>query len=106
MKKYTVIIEESAQADVERSYDWGRRVWGKVEAQKWVRDLRTAIMKLLTRVPTAFPPAPESDEFQEEIRQLIVGRYRVLFTVRGRRVHVLHVRGSYVRSMESGVGDE
>jgi hypothetical protein len=26
---------------------------------------------------------------------MIVGRYRILFTIKGRKVHVLHVRGAY-----------
>ena len=43
-----------------------------------------------------FPLAPEDDEFSEEIRQMVIGRYRVLFTIKGREVHVLHVRGAYV----------
>jgi hypothetical protein len=50
----------------------------------------------LTLVPRAFPLAPECDEFSAEIRQMIMGRYRVLFTIKRRRVHVLHVRGSFV----------
>ena len=29
MKRYDVVFEESAQADVRGSYDWGCRVWGK-----------------------------------------------------------------------------
>ena len=97
MKRYAVVFEESAQADVRESYDWGRRVWGKREAQQWVRQLRTAVSKQLTVVPKGFPLAPEDDEFSVEIRQMVVGRYRVLFTIRGRKVHVLHVRGSYIR---------
>ncbi len=40
----------------------------------------------------------ENEEFSEEIRQMIAGRYRVLFTIKGRNVHVLHVRGTYVDS--------
>jgi plasmid stabilization system protein ParE len=106
MKRYRVVIEEPAQADVQRSYDWGCRVWGKAQAQKWVRDLRAATLKQLTTIPAGFPLAPESDEFREEIRQMIVGRYRVLFTIQGRRVHVLHVRGAYVGSIEENAGDE
>src|SRR5712691_5795511 len=66
------------------------------EAQQWVRQLRTAVSQQLTVVPKAFPLAPEDDEFLEEIRQMIVGRYRVLFTIKGRKVHVLHVRGAYL----------
>jgi hypothetical protein len=46
-------------------------------------------------VPKAFPVAPEDEEFPEEIRQMIVGRYRILFTIKGRKVHVLHVRGAF-----------
>ena len=33
----------------------------------------------------------ENKELSEDIRQMVVGRYRVLFTIKGRNVHVLHV---------------
>ena len=95
MKRYAVVFEESAQADVRESYEWGRRTWGKQEAQQWVRQLRAAVSEQLAVVPKAFPIAPEADVFSEEIRQMVVGRYRVLFTIEGRKVHVLHVRGAY-----------
>jgi hypothetical protein len=49
MKRYEVIIEDSAQENVRESYDWGCRVWGKL-----------------------------------------------LFTIKGRKVHVLHVRGAHI----------
>ena len=97
MKRYAVIFETSAQENVRDSYDWGCQAWGKKEAQRWVRDLRSAIVRQLSIVPKGFPLAPEDDEFAEEIRQLIVGRYRVLFTIRKSEVHVLHVRGSHNR---------
>jgi plasmid stabilization system protein ParE len=96
MIRYQVFIEASAQADLRSSYDWGRRAWGKREAYKWARELRSAILKKLATAPKAFPLAPENDEFPEEIRQMIVGRYRVLFTIKLRSVHVLHIRGAYV----------
>jgi plasmid stabilization system protein ParE len=95
MKRYAVVFEESAQADVRESYDWGCRAWGKQEAKQWFRQLRTAVSQQLSIVPKGFSLAPEDDEFSEEIRQMVVGRYRVLFTIRGRKVHVLHVRGAY-----------
>ena len=95
MKRYTVIVEDSAQADVHESYEWGCRVWGKKQAQKWVRKLRGAIVKQLRIMPNGFHRAPEGEEFEQEIRQMVVGRYRVLFTIQGRQVHVLHVRGAY-----------
>ena len=96
MKRHAVILEESAQADVRRSYEWGCQFWGKRAAQKWARELRSAITKQLSATPKAFPLAPEDEEFTEEIRQMVVGRYRVLFTIRERKVHVLHIRGPYV----------
>jgi plasmid stabilization system protein ParE len=98
MKRYAIVFEESAQKGVRESYDWGCRVWGQREAQRWVRQLRTAVSRQLSLVPKGFALAPENDEFAEEIRQMIVGRYRVLFTIKALRVHVLHVRGSYVGS--------
>ena len=91
MKRHAVIIEESAQDDVRRSYQWGCKFWGRRAAQKWARELRTAILKQLSVTPRAFPLAPEDGEFAEEIRRMVVGRYRMLFTLRNRKVHVLHI---------------
>jgi len=93
--KRLAVIEESAQIDLHESYDWGCRTWGKRETQQWARELRSAVLKQLAVTPKAFL-APENDEFFEEIRQMVVGRYRVLFTIKRRKVHVLHVRGAYV----------
>ena len=101
MKRYAIVFEESAQGDVRRSYDWGCHIWGRKQAQGWVRELRTALLDQFSLVPKGFPLAPEDDEFFEEIRQMIFGRYRVLFTIRKHRVHVLHVRGPYVSGKES-----
>ena len=101
MKKYVVIIEDSAQVDIQRSYDRGCRVRGKAQAQKWVRELRMSTIKNFGTAPSAFSIAPKSNEFDQEIRQMIVGRYRVLVTIRGRRLHVLHVRGAYVGRIEA-----
>ena len=97
MKRYAVVFEASAQEDVRRSYDWGCRIWGKKEAQRWVRELRAAVSNHLSLVPKGFPLAPEAEEFSADIRQMIVGRYRVLFTIRRSKVHVLHVRGPFVK---------
>jgi plasmid stabilization system protein ParE len=101
MKRYQVMIEQSAQANVRASYDWGCRNWGKAQAQQWARELRTAILKQLRVLSKAFPLAPENDDFSDEIRQIMVGRYRVLFTTKGQTVHVLHIRGAYVGRRQS-----
>ena len=101
MKRYAVVFEESAQLNVRESYDWGCQVWGKKEARRWARQLRTAVLNQLAVIPNGFPIAPENDVFSAEIRQMIVGRYRVLFTIKGRRVHVLHVTGPYISNQSS-----
>ncbi len=106
MRRYTVIIEDEARADIQKSYDWGCRAWGVKQAQKWVRDLRAHTRSTLTVTPEGFPLAPENEESSEEIRQMIIGRYRVLFVVKGKKVHVLHVRGAYVGSGEPEEGEE
>jgi plasmid stabilization system protein ParE len=105
MKRHAVVIEESAQADVRQSYEWGCRFWGKTAAQKWARELRNSIVKQLRVTPKAFPVAPEDSEFTEEIHQMVVGRYRVLFTIKEQKVHVLHVRGTFVNPVKQ-LGDD
>jgi len=96
LKRYKVEFAASAQQDIVRSYIWGCRKWGKQRAQQWARELRNVSKQQLSLFPQGFPLAPENSESAGEIRQVIVGRYRVLFTVRGKKVYVLHVRGAYV----------
>jgi plasmid stabilization system protein ParE len=48
----------------------------------------------LEKNPLRCPLALESVFFEEEIRQLIYGKYLVLFTVEGEAVYVLRVRHS------------
>lgn len=95
MKKYKVILHPDAESDVESSFKWGCRMWGEENAKLWVLKLRRAIRKQLTSLPLACPLAPESEQLGVSIRHLIVGRYRILFTVRGTAVTILHVSGPY-----------
>jgi len=50
MKKYTIIIEDSADAELRGSYEWGIQVWGKAKAQAWFRQMIRE-MKTLSRFP-------------------------------------------------------
>lgn len=101
MKKYKVIVHSDAESDIESSFKWGRRAWGEENATLWVRKLRRAIRNQLTSLPLACPLAPETERLDVSVRHLIVGRYRVLFTVKGRTVTILHVRGPYITSFIS-----
>src|SRR5688500_6500872 len=96
MKKYKVILHPDAESDIESSFKWGRRTWGEENAKLWVRKLRQTFRKRLTLMPLACSIAPESEQLGVPIRHLIVGRYRVLFTVRSGTVTILHVRGPYI----------
>jgi plasmid stabilization system protein ParE len=92
--KYRVVIESSAQSDIDAAYDWikGR---APLAAIKWFNRVDDAI-RSLARNPHKCVAAPESVEFEQNIRQLVhgrrAGRYRVLFVVEADAVHVLHVR--------------
>ena len=93
MTKYKVILHSDAESDIESSFKWGSR--GEQNAKLFVRELRRVIIKQLTSLPLACPLAAVSEQLGVSIRHLIVGRYRVLFTVRGKTVTILHVSGAY-----------
>ena len=61
MKRYVVIFEDSAQADVRKSYDWGCRAWGKREAHQWAARLRDPKL-------TAVPEGATDGEAEGNIR--------------------------------------
>jgi plasmid stabilization system protein ParE len=62
---------------------------------RWFRKIKEAVASL-SEYPFRCPLAPEAHELSIEVRQLIYGRkrqaYRILFTVEGDTVFVLHVR--------------
>jgi len=55
-----------------------------------------AVIVSLGELPHRCPLAPEDKEFPFEVRQLVFGRkphlYRILFTIEGDAVVVLHIR--------------
>ncbi len=88
--KYQVIIEPPAQTDMEAAYCW-IAADSPTHAAQWYNRLLEAI-DTLEHLPERCGLAPESEAFEEEIRQLLYGKYRVLFTMTRDAVHVLHVR--------------
>ena len=96
MKKYKVVLHPDAAVDIDSSFQWGCRTWGEENARVWIRELRKVMRSRLTTMPLSCPRAPESEELGVTVRQLIVGRYRILFIVEKITVEILHVKGSYV----------
>jgi len=92
--KYRVVIESSARHDIDAAYDWIKER-APLAAINWFNRVDDAI-RSLARNPHRCVAAPESVEFEQDIRQLVhgrrAGRYRILFVVEAGTVHVLHVR--------------
>ena len=69
-----------------------------VDATRWRQRLQEK-MNALRTMPEACGFAPENDKSQHEVRQLLHGRYRVLVTIRKRKVFVLTIRHGARRVM-------
>lgn len=95
MKHYRVVFSQEAVADLSTSYEWGCEAWGEESAWRWYASVRDSILRMLGTFPESQPIAPDNDEYDVEARQMIVSRYRVIFTIAGRVVTVLHFRGPY-----------
>lgn len=87
---FTVFIEPPAYVEIEEAYLFIRQD-SPGNADRWFNGLRKAIDSL-EQMPRRCPLAPENSAFEEEIRHLIHGSYRILFTIDEQEVHVLHVR--------------
>lgn len=100
MKKYSVTITRSAQADIINSFIWGCHEWGRSTADRWAAELRSTIKRRLSIHPMSYPLAPDRDLSEPDIRQLIVGRYRILFEIVGSKIRVLNVRGAFTGNLQ------
>src|ERR1041385_9125062 len=92
-KNYVLTVHPDAEIDIDSSFQWGCRRWGRKNANAWVRELRRAIVNHLTSTPLACPLSPESSELGIPVRQLILGRYRVLYLVEKKTVSILPFKG-------------
>ena len=92
--KHEVLVQSPALEDIDSAYQWLAKQ-APTKAAEWYNGLVDAILSL-EKNPERCSIAPESSEFDEDIRQLLHGkgrsRYRILFIIRGKKVHVLHVR--------------
>lgn len=92
MTTYRVEPTDKALMDAGEAYFWINEQ-SEGAALRWYEGLLKAF-RSLEKNPLRCPLAPESVFFEEEIRQLIYGKYRILFTVEGETVFVLRVRHS------------
>jgi len=92
--KFRVIIQDSAQRDLEEITAWIAED-SPERASKWYWRVKDAI-NTLESFPRRCRIAPENQFFDEEIRHLLHGKrrhiYRILFTIHESEVHVIHIR--------------
>jgi plasmid stabilization system protein ParE len=88
--RYRVFIQPNAKNEIEEAYLWlAERSPGA--AATWYNGLADVLLSLET-LARRCPVAPEDSVFSRKIRQLLYGSYRVLFTITGHDVQILHVR--------------
>lgn len=90
MKTYKVEPTKRALADADEAFMWLYNEAPEAALQ-WYDGLLEAL-RSLERSPLRWGLAREDIFFEQEIRQLIYGRYRVLFSVEGKTVFVLRIR--------------
>ena len=101
-------VEPTAQAkhDSNGILEWLLERGAGEAGLRWFFKLEEAIASL-SELPYRCPFAPESREFPFEVRQLLHGRkpnqYRVLFTIDGKTVVVLHIRHGRRRRMRKSL---
>lgn len=88
--KYRLEVTARAQAEADEAY---RRIAhdSPANAARWYNRLVDTI-DTLKELPERCPVAPENEFFKQEIRQLLYGRYRILFEIQHDTVYVLHFR--------------
>ena len=94
MKRWNVIVELPALRDIAEAHLWLAEREPDA-AVRWFNSIYDTIGSLEI-FPERCPLAPESEFLNSEIREIFHGRrqykYRILFTVSEKEVHVLHVR--------------
>jgi plasmid stabilization system protein ParE len=98
--RYRVELAPSALADAEAIFLW-IAADSPDRAADWFNGLFDR-MEALKLAPRRHRLAPESDLFEREIRQMVYGRYRVLYAIDGSTVQILHVRHAARRPLDPG----
>ena len=92
MKRYHINIKPTAEKDLETRYLQIAED-SPQNALTWYLAIIEAIEKLDIMAERC-PIAPEDEDFQQGIRHLIIGSYRVLYIIHNSDVDILHVRHS------------
>ena len=93
--EYRVELSTRAASDLDELLDWLVQNNAGQTGARWLAELETSIASLTSQLERC-AVAPESARFSFTVRHLLHGRkphvYRILFTIDGDVVHVLHIR--------------
>ena len=100
--KYKVELSKRAKEDRERAYDWYAANYSDEFALRWFAGITQGI-ESLSQDPLRFPKALENDDLPFDLYELLFGtkknKHRILFTIRGDVVFVVHIRHSAQRDL-------
>lgn len=108
---HTVIVMDSARADVRKSYRWlqVRRRVPTTALDRWIRRMEETVESLSVR-PEIWPPARENKRSRRPLREKLFGRkphvFRIIFTVENDKVYVLRIRRAGRRGLSQREIDE
>jgi plasmid stabilization system protein ParE len=89
---FRVTVEAEAKNNIRTHYqNLKARAPGSAYPADWYYGIRAAIRDLAASAEQ-MGLAYEDRYFAETIRQRLYASYKILFTIRGDRVHVLHIR--------------
>lgn len=92
---YRVEVTREAQTEALEAFIWKGEHQSVEAATDWYNGLMETLYSL-EEMPRRCALAPENEDFDQEIRQLLYGRrrdqYRILFTIREAIVYILHIR--------------
>jgi plasmid stabilization system protein ParE len=104
--RYVVIFRPEAR---DEAIEAARRIAAEGfpdTARRWYEGLEQAVASL-SSMPRRCPRAREQAAYPRvELRQLLFRSHRLIFTVRGREVHVLHERHVVRANLRSLTGDD
>ena|ERR1700724_3247302 len=92
---FRVETTAAAEQDADAVLEWLLSQHAGSAGVRWFLALQDAIASL-GKFPERCPLAPESEIFPFEVRHLLYGHpphvYRILFTIEGNTVYILHIR--------------
>ena len=101
---YRVLITAQAKTNL-RDYYVRAAEQAPVAADRWLSRFESALQSL-TDHPERCGLAPDNDAVTPTIRQLLFGRtasvFRVLFTIVGDEVRILHIRRGVMANADAG----